>query len=134
MPKQLPVSLLIMRITIFLFLLPWVVDKFTEKGVDHTQRIFEHFYMIDGLPVAGSYAVGVLWALLLLAFVTGFKKRISYGLVMLFHGVGTVLTYDVLNPFSDNHNMLFLAAIPVLGAMIALYLLRDHDTKFVIGK
>ena len=42
MPKQLPGSLLVMRITIALFLLPWVLDKFTEKGVEHTAKIFEH--------------------------------------------------------------------------------------------
>lgn len=133
MPKQLPFSLFIMRLTIALFLLPWVADKFTESGVEHTAKIFEHFYKIKGVSQTGSYIIGVLWVLLLLAFATGFKKRISYGLVMLFHGLGTAFTWNVLWPFSENHNMLFLAAIPVLGAMIALYRLREFDTMFTIG-
>lgn len=134
MPKQLPFSLFIMRITIALFLLPWVADKFTESGVEHTAKIFSHFYKIDGLGTTGSYVVGVLWALLLLAFVLGFKKRLSYGLVMMAHGLGTAFTWDVLWPFSENHNMLFLAAIPVLGAMIALYRLRQFDTILTLDK
>ena len=96
-------------------------------------KIFERFYKIKGLSETSSYAVGAFWALLLLAFVLGFKKRISYGLVMLCHGIGTVATWQVLLPWSDQHNMLFLAAIPVLGSMIALYRLRDHDTMFSIG-
>lgn len=134
MPKQLPGSLFIMRITIALFLLPWVIDKFTEKGVDHTSRIFEAIYKIKGVSQTGSYAIGVFWALLLLAFVIGFKKRISYGLVMLLHGIGTLMTWSYLLPWHENYNMLFLAAIPVLGSMIALYRLREHDTLFTLGK
>ena len=134
MPKQLPGSLLIMRITIALFLLPWVIDKFSKDGVEHTAKIFAHFYKIKGVSQTGSYAIGALWVILLLAFVLGFKKRISYGLVMLFHGIGTLATWNVLLPWSDKHNMLFLAAIPVLGAMIALYRLREHDTLFTVGK
>ena len=75
-----------------------------------------------------------MWLLLLLAFVTGFKKRVSYGLVMLIHGLVTLSTWKQLMPWLETHNHLFLAAIPALGAMIALYLLRDHDTRFVLGK
>ncbi len=123
-----------MRITIALFLLPWIVDKFTAEGVEHTRKIFAHFYKIPGLSSTASYAIGALWLVLLIAFVLGFKKRISYGLIMLFHGVGTAFTWNVLWPFSPNHNMLFLAAIPVLGAMIALYRLRNYDTMLTVDK
>lgn len=129
---KLPKALLTMRITIALFLLPWIIDKFTAGGVEHTGKIFSHFYKIDGLGQTGSYAIGVLWALLWLAFVLGFKKRISYGLVMLAHGVGTVMTWKALLPWMEGHNMLFLAAIPVLGAMIALYMMRDEDTMLTL--
>lgn len=134
MPYQLPFSLFIMRITIALFLLPWVVDKFTQSGVEHTAKIFAHFYKIKGIGETASYAIGAFWVILLLAFVLGFKKRLSYGLVMVLHGVGTAFTWNVLWPFSENHNMLFLAAIPVLGAMIALYRLRDFDTMLSLDK
>ena len=36
--------------------------------------------------------------------------------------------YDVFN------NLLFFAAWPMLAACAALYLLRDADTKFTLGK
>jgi len=127
---KLKLPLFILRISIALFLLPWVIEKFTKPEV--TAKIFAGFYHIKNLPNEGAYAVGAVWVLLLLAFVTGFKKRISYGLVMLFHGLGTVFTIHKLLPFLESYNHLFLAAIPTLGAMTALYLLRDHDTLWTI--
>lgn len=129
---NLPKALFTMRITIALFLLPWIIDKFTASGVAHTAGVFKRFYKIDALSQTGSYAVGIFWAVLLLAFVLGFQKRISYGLVMLAHGIGTIMTWDVLLPWMENHNMLFLASIPVLGSMIALYMMRDEDTLFTL--
>lgn len=124
-------ALLIMRLTIAAFLLPWIIEKFTQPEL--TAKIFAKFYYVKDLPDAGSYAVGAAWLLLWVAFVTGFKKRISYGLVMLAHGLGTVFTWRQLAPWLETHNHLFLAAVPVLGAMIALYLLRDNDTKWTLG-
>ncbi len=132
--SQLAKALLILRLTIVFFMVPWVIDKFTVSGVEHTAKIFERFYKISGITEAASYGIGVFWALLLLAFLLGFKKRISYGLVMLFHGIGTIMTWDVLLPWMENHNMLFLAAVPTLGAMIALYILRDYDTIWALDK
>jgi len=123
-------ALLVLRLSMALFLLPWVLEKFTEP--EQTARIFSHFYHID-LPVAGSYVVGVIWALLLLAFAVGFKKRISYGLVMVLHGLTTVFTIPQMLPFLDTYNHLFVAAIPVLGGLIALYILRDEDTIWTIS-
>ncbi|PHR94297.1 MAG: hypothetical protein COA69_01495 [Robiginitomaculum sp.] len=127
-PAKLPLTLLIMRISIALFLLPWVIEKFTNP--ETTAKIFAHFYHIENLSVYASYGVGGLWALLWLAFVSGYKKRFSYGLVMGLHGLGTIFTWRQLMPFLETHNHLFLAALPTLGAMIALYLLRSSDTMF----
>lgn len=124
--SKLPLALFIMRISIALFLLPWIVEKFTKP--ETAAKIFSHFYHIDNLSTTASYGIGVLWLALLLAFVTGFKKRVSYGLVMGLHGLGTVFTWKQLLPFLETHNHLFLAALPTLGAMVALYLLRDNDT------
>lgn len=128
--SKLPLALFILRIGIALFLLPWIVEKFTKP--ETAAKIFSHFYHIDNLSTTASYGVGVLWALLLVAFVTGFKKRFSYGLVMIMHGLGTLFTWKQLLPFLETHNHLFLAAIPTLGAMIVLYVLRDNDTMFVL--
>jgi len=130
--KNLPKALLVLRVSIALFLLPWIIEKFTQPEI--TAKIFAAFYFVDDLPVTASYAIGGLWLALWLAFVTGFKKRISYGLVMLLHGVGTVTTWFKLLPWLESYNHLFLAAIPTLGAMVALWWLRQHDTILVIDK
>ncbi len=128
--KNLALTTFILRGSIVLFLAPWVITKFTNLG--QTKAIFAGYYHIKAMPDAGAYAVAVLWAVLLLAFAVGFKKRISYGLVMLFHGLGTLMTVPALLPFLDGYNQLFLAAIPALAAMIALYRLREHDTLFAL--
>ncbi len=128
----LPKALFILRISIALFLLPWIIEKFTQPEV--TAKIFAAFYFVDNLPVVASYAIGALWLVLWLAFIAGFKKQISYGLVMVLHGAGTLTTIPKLLPWLDSHNHLFLAAIPTLGAMVALYMLRNHDQLFTADK
>ena len=126
-----PKALFILRISIALFLVPWVIEKFTQPEM--TGKIFKAFYFVDNLPILGSYVIGALWAVLLVAFTVCFAKRYSYGLVMALHGVGTLTTWSRLLPWLETHNHLFLAAIPTLGAMIALYILRDHDTFLTVN-
>jgi len=129
--KNTGVALVVLRLSLALFLLPWVIEKFTKP--EQTAKIFASFYHID-LPVAGSYIIGVIWVLLLLAFATGFKKRISYGLALIFHGGSTLATIPQMLPFLETYNHLFLAAIPVFGGFAALYMMRDDDTIWTIGK
>lgn len=130
--KNLSKGLFILRISIVLFLVPWVLEKFTKP--EQTAKIFSHFYHVDDLPVAGSYAVGVAWVLLLLAFAFGIKKRISYGLVTLFHGLATIFSIHYMLPFLESYNHLFLAALPTLAGMILLYMMRDRDTIGTVGR
>ena len=130
--NNMPKALFILRVSIAVFLLPWIVEKFTKPEV--TAKIFKAYYFVGDLPLAGSYAVGAIWLALWLAFLFGFKKRISYGLVILFHGAGTLTTWFKLLPWLDSYNIMFMAAIPTLGAMIALYLLRADDTFLTIDK
>lgn len=128
----LPVALLVLRYSLAAFLAIWVVEKLIKP--DTTAAIWKAFYMVENLPAAGSYAVGGLQALALLAFVFGFKKFWSYGFWVIAHGVGTVLTYDrLLDPYTGvNH--LFWAAVPVLGAFVALFLLRKQDTLLAVDR
>lgn len=52
---------------------------------------------------------------------------------MILHAISTISTYNqLLNPFGKNH--LFIAAIPVLGAFIALFLMRDDDRLWATGE
>ncbi|MEX1031796.1 MAG: hypothetical protein WDZ30_00405 [Cellvibrionaceae bacterium] len=119
-------SLLSLRITVFVVMLFWTLDKFVQP--EHAANVFEGFYGLGGLGSTVFYIIGALEMVIILAFVSGSWQRISYGLVLLFHAVSTVSSFrQYLDPFN---NLLFFAAWPMLGACLALYLLRDLDTRW----
>jgi hypothetical protein len=63
-----------------------------------------------------------------LAFVAGFARFWTYGAVLLMHLVSTLSTYGRLfNPWGPGAQLLFWAAIPILAAILALFLLREQD-------
>jgi hypothetical protein len=117
-------SLLLLRIGVFIVMLMWTLDKLVRPG--HAGGIFKKFYGVDlGGPTL-FHALGALELLLLALFVTGTAKRFSYGAVLVLHAASTVSSYrQYLQPFD---NLLFFAAWPMLAACVALYLLRDLDT------
>ena len=114
------------RYAIAAFLAPWIAMRFTAP--DGAAGIAETYYKVSGLPGGVTLLIGVLWVLLWAAFVLGFKKTISYGLVLVFHAVGTAFTIPWLIPGGETYNQLFWAAVPVIGAMWLLWALRDQDT------
>src|SRR6266567_4987310 len=122
------VALLVLRVTVFLVLLIWTIDKFVRPA--HAISVYEHFYFLRGLGPAVMYSIGVVELAILIGFVIGFAPWLTYGLVLLFHAVSTLSSYQqYLHPFIAP-NILFFAAWPMLGACFALYYLRDHDTLF----
>ena len=122
------VALLVLRVTVFLVMLIWTIDKFVRP--DHAASVYEHFYFLRGLGPTIIYSIGIAELALLLGFVIGFAPRFTYGLVLLLHAVSTFSSFrQYLHPF-EGPNILFFAAWPMLGACFALYYLRDHDTLF----
>lgn len=122
--RKLPQALLGLRLGVFVVMLMWTLDKFVQP--EHTAGVFENFYGLAGLGSTVFLILGVLQMVLILAFVLGIAKRLSYGLVFLFHGISTLSSYaQYMEPFQ---NLLFFAAWPMLAACFALYLLRDADT------
>ena len=122
-------ALLALRLGVFLVMLMWTLDKFLNVG--HASRIFESFYAVGGVGQMAFAIIGAAELALILAFVAGYQKRVSYGLVLILHGVSTLSSYrQYLDPFN---NLLFFAAWPMLAASFALYYLRDLDTKWTIG-
>lgn len=117
--------LFLTRLSIFLFMLPWQIMRFTKPDV--INNISNKYYKFS-MPEIGSTITGVLMIALLLAFLIGFKKKISYLLVLILHGIGTLMTLPNLIPGLEGYNQLFLAAVPALGAMLLLYCLSDEDT------
>ena len=119
-------SLFALRITVFLVMFMWTLDKFINP--QHAAAVYEHFYFLGGLSSTIMAIIGGLEIIILLGFLFGICKQFTYGAVLLFHTVSTVSSYkQYLAPFQDYH-LLFFAAWPMLAACFALYMLREHDT------
>jgi hypothetical protein len=120
------VALLVLRITVFVVMLIWTIDKFVRPA--HAISVYQHFYFLPSFASAIMYAIGIAELVFLLGFVIGFAPRLTYGLVLLLHAISTFSSFrQYLHPF-QNVNLLFFAAWPMLGACFALYYLRDLDT------
>jgi len=121
-------ALLLLRLGVFIVMLMWTLDKFVNP--QHSAAVFENFYGLGGLGPTAFMVVGALQLVVVLAFVAGFMKRYSYGIVLVLHTISTLSSWQqYLNPFD---NLLFFAAWPMLAACIALYMLRDLDTRWTL--
>ena len=128
---RLPLSLFLLRVSIFTVMFVWTLGKFINPG--NAAAVYENFYFLPGLGSGAMYVIGGLEFAVLVGFVLGFQRRLTYGAVLIFHAVSTVSAYkQYLSPY-DGPNILFFAAWPMLAACVALYLLRDQDTKYSLG-
>lgn len=123
--NRIPVVLLVLRISVFVVMLMWTIDKFVRP--EHAITILEHFYSLKGAGAAVIYAMAIAELLLLVAFVAGLAKRITYGLVLLLHALSTFSSWSQYLHAFEKVNLLFYAAWPMLAACFALYYLRDLD-------
>ncbi|MDE1462144.1 hypothetical protein [Spartinivicinus poritis] len=129
--NKLHISLLLIRLTVFLVMLMWTLDKFINP--EHAAKVYEKFYFIAGLGHLTMYVIGCAELVVLLLFVVGYMKKYSYGAVLFFHGVSTFSSFkQYLHPF-EGANLLFFAAWPMLAACLALFILRDSDKKFTVN-
>ena len=109
----------------------WTANKFVNPS--GTAAVFQGCYGISDLSEIASYAVGALQGAVVIAFLIGFQKPWATAIVFVMHSVSTLTSMDrYLDPWTSP-NLLFFAAWPMLTAIIALYVLRDHDTKFSLG-
>lgn len=130
--KKLQVGLFLLRITVFLVMFMWTLDKLVRP--EHGAAVFQVFYR---LPLSGEgimYAIGALELIVIFGFLLGIFKSWTYGLVLVFHLISTLSAYQqYLMPF-ESVNLLFFAAWPMLAACICLFLLREEDTFFTWKK
>jgi uncharacterized membrane protein YphA (DoxX/SURF4 family) len=118
-------ALLTLRITLGLFLLQWGVEKFVVP--QNTTAIWGYFYGLD-VPQALGYLFGAVEIALAACLFLGVFRTIAYGTAMALHAVSVLVSWrQLLDPWGDPANHLFVAGIPVLGALIALFLLRRWD-------
>ena len=130
--KRLNISLLGLRLSVFLVMLMWTLDKVIRP--EHAAGVFSKFYAVEGLGSSIIVILGVLELVLLLGFVLGFARRFTYGAVLLLHVGSTMSSWQqYLHPY-EGSNLLFFAAWPMLGACVALYLLRDSDGFTMSGR
>ncbi|TAL88959.1 MAG: hypothetical protein EPN69_00175 [Rhodanobacter sp.] len=129
--KRLSLSLLGLRLSVFLVMLMWTVDKFLRP--EHAAGVFANFYAMGEFGASVFVTLGVLELLLLLAFVTGFARRYSYGAVLLLHAGSTLAAWQQYLHPHEGANLLFFTAWPMLAACLALYLLRDADSMTIDG-
>jgi putative oxidoreductase len=124
--NKLEISLLIMRLTFAAFIMVWAVDKLVAP--EHAQKVFSHYYFTD-LPFEPLTVIGIVQIIVILAFAAGFLRFWTYGAMLVMHAVSTLSTYDkLISPWEAGpRGLLFWAAVPTLGAIIALFVMRDRD-------
>ncbi|MEM7554793.1 MAG: hypothetical protein AAF378_11955 [Cyanobacteria bacterium P01_A01_bin.84] len=128
--RNLQKALFLLRLSVFLVMFMWTIDKFLNPA--HAAAVFAKFYLIAGLNNNLFYIIGGIQLVIIISFLIGFKKRISYGLVFVMHAISTLSAYQkYLNPF-ESPNLLFFAAIPMLAACFTLYSLRRQDTLLTV--
>lgn len=124
MPRHLPIALLILRVSLVLFFAVWVLEKFIRP--EATIAIAGNFYGMEW-STATAYAVGAVQLVLLILFAGGVLKTVSYGFFTVIHAISVVVSYEQLLTPYESYNHLFHSGLPALAALIALFLLRQHD-------
>ena len=131
-PKHLQISLFLIRASVVLMLAPWVADKFINPS--HLVGIADSFYGIGGFESNLVLMIGVAQVVLLACFTLGIARTWSYGLTLLMHALSTFSSWkQYLDPYAGA-NLLFFAAWPMLAALVALFLLREHDTLLSVPR
>jgi putative oxidoreductase len=123
--QALPRALLALRITLGLFLLQWGVEKFVVP--QNTTEIWGYFYGLN-VPQALGYVFGAAEIAIAVCLFLGLFRTVAYGAALALHAVTVLVSWrQLFNPWGAPENHLFIASVPVLGALIALFLLRHWD-------
>lgn len=118
-------ALLALRITLGLFLLQWGVEKFVVP--QNTVVIWSYFYGVS-IPQALGYLFGAVEIALAACLFLALFRTPAYAAAMGLHAVSVIVSWRQLaDPWGDPANHLFIAGVPVLGAFVALFLLRRWD-------
>ncbi len=118
-------ALLALRVTLGLFLLQWGVEKFVVP--ENTVGIWGHFYGLS-VPATLGYLFGAVEIVIALCLFLAVYRTAAYGAALVLHAVSVLATWrQLLDPWADPVNHLFIAGVPVLGAFAALFLLRHWD-------
>lgn len=118
-------ALIALRVTLGIFLLQWGAEKFIEPGIN--VAIWGHFYGLDISRTVG-YLFGAAEIAIAACMFLGIFRTAAYGAALALHAVSVAVSWrQLLDPWGEPANHLFIAGIPVLGALVALFVLRDWD-------
>jgi putative oxidoreductase len=121
----LPRALLILRVTLGVFLLQWGVEKFVVP--QSSASSWTDFYGLN-VPQALSFLFGAVEVAIAACLFLGLYRTVAYGAALALHAVTVVVSWrQLFDPWGDPVNHLFIASVPVLGALAALFLLRHWD-------
>jgi hypothetical protein len=126
---RLRTPLLLLRLGVFIVMFMWTIDKFVNP--DHAAAVYQRFYLIGGLAAPAFMVIGLLELAVIVGFLLGVKKTLTYGFVLALHAVSTLSSWQQYLGFD---NLLFFAAWPMLAACYALFVLRDLDTRYTLAK
>ena len=129
--RTLGIALAIGRFAVAAFFLVWSLEKIFLP--EKQQGVFEAFYG-GAQPTTVIVVLGVIQTALVLAFAAGLFKTVTYGALLAMHAVSTVSTTGRLIDPYDGLNHLFWAAVPTLGLLIGLFLLRRRDTFLSLAR
>jgi len=127
--NRIPLALLMLRLSVFFVMLVWTLGKFFYPA--HIAQVFGHLYFMSDLSLLASCVFGGIELVIILAFLFGVSKTLSYGLVLIIQAVATLASYQQYFAPYQGDNLLFFATWPMLAACFALYYLRELDTLWV---
>lgn len=123
--RTLPRALLVSRLTLGIFLAQWGIEKFVVPS--NTPAIWGYFYGLS-VPQATAYVFGAAELAIAACLILGIYRTIAYGAAMAIHAVSVIVSWrQLIDPWGTDTNHLFIAGLPVLGAFVALFLLRNWD-------
>lgn len=126
--RHLALALLLLRLGVGLVMAMWTIDKIINP--DHASAVFSNFYGLDAQGPAILTAIGLAQGVVVIAFLIGLMRTLSYGAILAMHAISTLASWrQYLDAFE---NLLFFAAWPMLAACVALFLLRRHDTLLTL--
>jgi putative oxidoreductase len=117
--NRLPLALLLLRLSVFLVMFVWTVDKFVEP--QHASKIMAAFYSIGGVGNFVIYLLATIELAVIVAFLLGFAKQWSYGLVLLMHAGSALASYkEVLTAIRIAKSSFFRSDSHVSSLLCAL--------------
>ncbi|MCB1514917.1 MAG: DoxX protein [Hyphomicrobiaceae bacterium] len=123
--SSLEIGLLAIRITCAGLFLVWSIDKIIHP--EHAALVFKTFYFSQ-ISEQIAIGIGAVQTAFVLAFLIGAFKTWTYGGLLVMHTISVFSTWEkLLTPYAGNRQILFWGAVPVVAALLLLFLVRKRD-------